>query len=219
MKRHAMFVATALVVATLGTAGLAVAKGPGEARVQLDADGDGVVTRAEAAKHPRLAAKFADLDADGDGNLSAAERPRHHGKRGRHGQGRHGGGIERLDTDGDGRISRAEFDTKAADQGGKRTGGRLGSRFDFDAVDANKDGHIVRREVQAWHERQRPQRQAEMAKRFDAAFAEADLDRDGKLSRIEVDEKMPRMAKRFAWMDDNRDGTLSRSELAPKPRR
>lgn len=219
MKRHAMFVATALVVATLGTAGLAVAKGPGEARVRFDADGDGVITRAEAAKHPRFAAKFAEFDKDGDGTLSAAERPRHHGKRGHHGQGRHGAGIERLDTDGDGRISRAEFDARAADKDGKRTGDRMGGRFDFDAVDANKDGYIVRREVQAWHERQRPQRQAEMAKRFDAAFAEADLDRDGKLSRIEVDEKMPRVARRFAWMDDDRDGFLSRGELAAKPRR
>ena len=44
-------------------------------------------------------------------------------------------------------------------------------------------------------------------------------DKDGKLSRIEVDEKMPRLAKRFAWMDDNRDGFLSRAELEPRRHR
>lgn len=190
MKRHSIFVATALVVAALGTAGVASAKGPG-------VDG------------PRRV----QLDADGDGTLGAVKRPRHHGKRG-HSR----GGIERLDSDGDGRISRAEFDqAQSSREGGKR--GMRGGRFDFDAVDANRDGFIVRREVQAWHERQRPQRQAEMAKRFDAAFADADLDRNGTLSRVEVDEKMPRLAKRFAWMDDNRDGVLSRAELAPRPRR
>lgn len=172
MKRHSIFVATALVVAALGTAGVASAKGPG----------------VDGPRHVRI-------DADGDGSIT-----------------------ERLDSDGDGRISRAEFDqAQSSREGGKR--GMRGGRFDFDAVDANRDGFIVRREVQAWHERQRPQRQAEMAKRFDAAFADADLDRNGTLSRVEVDEKMPRLAKRFAWMDDNRDGVLSRAELAPRPRR
>ena len=50
-------------------------------------------------------------------------------------------------------------------------------------------------------------------------FAEADLNRDGRLSRIEVDEKMPRLGARFAWLDENRDGFLSRAELQPAPRR
>ena len=58
-----------------------------------------------------------------------------------------------------------------------------------------------------------------MRKRLEGKFAEADLNKDGKLSRIEVDEKMPRLAKRFAWMDDNRDGFLSRAELQPPTRR
>jgi Ca2+-binding EF-hand superfamily protein len=58
-----------------------------------------------------------------------------------------------------------------------------------------------------------------MQQKFEQRFAAADLNRDGKLSRTEVAEKMPRMEKRFAWMDDNRDGFLSRSELHPAPRR
>jgi Ca2+-binding EF-hand superfamily protein len=65
----------------------------------------------------------------------------------------------------------------------------------------------------------RPQRMAKMQQAFDQRFTGADLNRDGKLSKTEVAEKMPRLAKRFAWMDDNRDGFLSRSELQPPRRR
>ena len=112
-----------------------------------------------------------------------------------------GGGLERMDTDQDGRISRAEFDAGQA------------RKLDFAAVDANKDGFLVRSELRAYHEAMRPQREAERAKRFDERFAAADLNRDGKLSRVEVDEKMPRMKDRFAWIDENRDGFISRGEL------
>ena len=112
-----------------------------------------------------------------------------------------GGGLERMDTDNDGRISRAEFDA-----GEKH-------KLDFAAVDANKDGYLVRTELRAYHEKMRPQREAERAKRFDEKFAAADLNRDGKLSRVEVDEKMPRMKDHFAWVDENRDGFISRGEL------
>jgi hypothetical protein len=120
----------------------------------------------------------------------------------------HARGIAGLDADGDGRISRDE----AAGKG--RMSGMLVKNFD--AIDANRDGHIVRTELRAWHERQKPVREAERAKRFEQRYAAADLNRDGKLSKVEVAEKMPRLAKGFAWMDDNRDGFLSRAELRAK---
>ena len=85
--------------------------------------------------------------------------------------------------------------------------------FDFDAIDANRDGYIVRTEAVAHRERMRGQMREAGAKRFAEAFAAADLNGDGRLSRVEGDEKMPRLSKRFAWMDDNRDGFLSRTEL------
>ena len=148
-----------------------------------------------------------------------------HGKadrRGMHGGKRHHGGLERLDTDNDGRISRSEFATgqemmakrKAAHP--QRAGQAQRAPLDFAAIDNNRDGYLVRSELRAYHERMRPQQEAERKARFDAKFAEADLNRDGKLSRVEVGEKMPRMADRFAWMDDNRDGFLSREELQPQ---
>ena len=203
MKRHSLFFATALAVASLGAAGLAVAQSP---------------------------------SAGGKGHVG------HHGGHAMR------GGIERMDSDGDGRISRAEFDAARAareearaarmaerekagaesprraraegakrGEGGPRRGARMA--FDFDAIDADKDGYIVRGEVTAHRERMRAQMATGRAERLAEAFTAADLNRDGKLSRVEVDEKMPRLAKRFAWMDDNRDGFLDRAELEAGKRR
>jgi Ca2+-binding EF-hand superfamily protein len=146
------------------------------------------------------------------GHAKAGQRGMHRGMR------RHGG-LERLDTDHDGRISRAEFDAGQARRAamlqkhGKRTGMARRQPIDFAAIDTNHDGYLVRTELRAHHEQMRPQMEAARKARFEAKFAEADLNRDGKLSRVEVAEKMPRMAERFAWMDDNRDGFLSHAEL------
>lgn len=204
MKR---LILPALLLLPLSIAIAAHAGAP--ARAKPDANGDGAIDRAEAAAHPKLATHFDRLDANRDGRLTANERPRH--RRGGH----HGpGGIERLDTDRDGRISRAEFDARVA------TRGRDASRApDFAAIDANRDGYLVRAEVRAHHERLRPQREAERKARFEQRFVDADVNRDGRLNRVEVDEKMPRLAARFAWLDENRDGFLSRAELQPSPRR
>lgn len=204
MKRNALFLASALAVAGLGAATLALAQSAASdkpQRMHLDADNDGVIDRTEAAKLPRLAAKFDQLDRNGDGRLDASERPQRHGK-GKHG-GRHGD-MSKLDTDNDGRISRAE------------AAGRDRLAGNFAAIDADSDSYLTRGELQAYHARMRPQREAERAQRFEARFAEADLNRDGRLSRGEVDEKMPRLAERFNWLDDNRDGFLGRDELQSK---
>lgn len=120
------------------------------------------------------------------------------------------GGIAGLDANGDGRIARGEIDGKG------RFAEKLGK--DFAAIDANRDGYLVRTELRAWHERMKPQRSAKRQQRFEERFAAADLNRDGKLSKVEVGEKMPRMQQRFAWMDDNRDGFLDRAELRPRRR-
>ena len=44
-------------------------------------------------------------------------------------------------------------------------------------------------------------------------FAAADADRDGLLSRAEVERSLPRLAARFDAIDRNRDGALSPEEL------
>ena len=182
-------------------------------RPNVDANRDGVIDRTEAATHPRLARQFDRLDRNRDGRLGPEER----GHRGEHGPRRHGG-LERLDSDHDGRISRGEFDMLQAARNSRHGAAsahaaRQRKPLDFQAIDTNRDGYIVRSEMRSYHERVRPQREAERKARFDASFKQADLNRDGKLSRMEVDEHLPRVASRFAWMDDNRDGQLSRDEL------
>ena len=137
------------------------------------------------------------------------------------------GGIERFDTDNDGRISRAEFDAgqaqlearmaQRADRAGKQD--KQDKQRDhapptFAALDTDRDGYIVRTEVQAYHDRMRPQREADRKARMEQRFTAADLNKDGKLGRVEIEEAMPRMADRFAWLDTNKDGFLTRAELA-----
>lgn len=138
------------------------------------------------------------IQPDNGSRLDEGERPQRQGKR---------GGLQALDSDGDGRLSRAEVAGKD----------RLAEQFA--SIDVNGDGDIERSELRAWHERTRPQREAERGQRVQAKFAEADLDRDGKLSRVEVDEKMPRLAQQFARMDGNGDGFLSREEMTSQGRR
>ncbi|MGO4220935.1 calcium-binding protein [Lysobacter sp. TAF61] len=176
-------------------------------RAKLDVNNDGVIDRNEAAASPRLAGKFDQLDSNHDGKLDASERP-HRGGHGRHGgMGGGMGGLIDSDKDGDGRISKAEAASMPW------------LVKDFDAIDRNRDGFVVRSELRSYHEKMRPQREAEEARRAEERFAEADLNHDGKLSKLEVSEKMPRLSRGFAFMDEDRDGYLTRDDLKPMSRR
>ena len=204
-RKTLLFVA---VLAALGAGSALAATQAGDAqkpaRASLDKNNDGAIDKAEAAARPRLGDRFAELDKNGDGTLSADERPQHKGMRGhgRHGGPRHGADFGKLDTDGDGRISKAE----AAAQP------RFAERFD--TMDANKDGVIDRTD-----------RELRGKQRREAWFAKADADKDGKLTRAEIDQAdvarraefqqrlQARMDERFAASDANKDGRLSRDEV------
>ena len=97
----------------------------------LDKNGDGVISRDEAAAHPRLANSFDRIDTNKDGVLSQDElraaHQAHHADR------------PKLDANGDGMISRDEA----------KNAPRL--MANFDAIDTNKDGMLSRDEMAAWH--------------------------------------------------------------------
>ena len=138
--------------------------------MQLDANKDGVIDRAEAAKAPKLAGKFDQLDRNKDGKLDADERPQRregmrHRRMGKDGHAGHGRMMP-ADADKDGRISRAEAQAAQA---------KFADRFD--EMDANKDGYLDRADMQA-----------RVAQRRGECFAKADADNNGQLSRAEFDK-------------------------------
>jgi Ca2+-binding EF-hand superfamily protein len=115
--------------------------GRGGGWAKWDADGDGKISRQEAANAPRLSQYFDTIDANKDGFLTADELQ---AARQAHGPGRHGGqgqGWLRWDADGDGKLSRQEVANAP----------RLAQ--DFDAIDTNRDGFLTADELQAAHGR------------------------------------------------------------------
>jgi Ca2+-binding EF-hand superfamily protein len=142
------FLLAAVVAASSAPAALAEDAAPGHGRgmflekifERLDADGDGIVTRAEAE---RVGAEmFASLDSDGDGVVSEREflEPKRsaeaaaHGNRWREHRARR---FAAMDQDGDGAITPEE----QADFGDRR----------FAMADANNDGRLTLEEVKALH--------------------------------------------------------------------
>jgi Ca2+-binding EF-hand superfamily protein len=125
--------AAILVAVALGSAATLVVAAPGFGRGEMverlraaDTNGDGMISRAEAAALPRLAEKFDQIDANHDNQLSRDELRAYHQVQFAKAVG---------DTDGDGKVSRAEFMAKAAER--------------FDRLDANKDGFVTPDEMRA----------------------------------------------------------------------
>jgi Ca2+-binding EF-hand superfamily protein len=98
---------------------------------KIDTDGDGKISKAEAAARPKLAERFDAIDANKDGFITRDEMRAAHQKMA-------AAKFKSVDTNGDGRISRAEADANAP---------RLAKHFT--EVDANKDGFVSKEELAA----------------------------------------------------------------------
>lgn len=98
---------------------------------KIDTNGDGKISRQEAASHNGLAKYFDQIDTDKDGYLSREELKAHHAKKVM-------AKFNAIDKDHDGRISRAEADAKAPQ-----------IAKNFDRLDKNKDGYLSQDELLA----------------------------------------------------------------------
>ena len=96
-----------------------------------DTNGDAMISKAEAAAMPRLAANFDAIDANKDGQLTVDElRAFHQAHRGQ-------GGAKAGLVGPDGKLTKEQFLARAAER--------------FDRLDANKDGVVTADEMRAAH--------------------------------------------------------------------
>ena len=132
MKR--VFTLAALALATASLTAFAGEGGPrGDHFKKADTNGDGMISRQEAAALPRLLKNFDAIDTNHDGQITGEElRAFHQAQRAEH--------WKRLDTDGDGKISKAEAQANAP---------RLFEHFA--EIDTNGDGFLSPEELKAAH--------------------------------------------------------------------
>jgi hypothetical protein len=146
-KLTARKLALGLSLAAITVAGTAYAEQA--ARAKRDADGNGVVTSAEAQTH--AAAWFARMDANNDGKIDRADR-----------EARRSARFDRLDVDKNGQLSRAEFSARpqrgpdamsqrGPEEGKRHRWGRRGHRGMMMGrmADANRDGAVTQAEFTA----------------------------------------------------------------------
>jgi len=113
----------------------------------MDRDGDGLISREEAAGNPRLSEHFDSIDVNKDGKLSRDEVKSSFRTMHEHGRQQFDEAFTKADSDSDGKLSLAEA------QAGMP---RLGN--DFNELDANKDGYVTREEIKAHMDSHRPHR-------------------------------------------------------------
>lgn len=118
--------------------------------------------------------------------------------------------FSRADADGNGALSRPEAEKSMP-----------GLARQFDAVDANRDGHLTQDEIMTWRTQKRREACKEAPEqcfaraqaRLTERFRRADADGNGALSRLEAEKSMPRLARRFDALDANRDGHVTVEEV------
>lgn len=138
-----------------GEAGASARQRAAERLRRTDADGDGFISRAEAARRaPRLAARFDALDANADGRLSPQEirggaKLRRAGLSGLNAPALREGRLAAADRDGDGRLSREEAASSLP---------RIAAKFA--RIDGDGNGFVDAHEFRGWIERRRSARNA-----------------------------------------------------------
>lgn len=120
---------------------------------KLDKDGDGFVSREEAAGRSKLLEHFDEIDANKDGKLSKEELHMHHRQMKKNMKQQAKERFKAADKDGDGALTKEE--AQAANL--KRVVAH------FDEIDANKDGKVSPEELKAFMVKKHQQKKAEKA--------------------------------------------------------
>jgi Ca2+-binding EF-hand superfamily protein len=208
------------------------AKKPALARLlnNADANGDKKLDLAEIhAKVPNFPAeRFTALDKNEDGFLEASEVPTP-SKTEASGEGRGAMGekLRAADTDQDGKLSKDEFTTAFPNAPAER----------FARLDQNADGFVDRSDRAALEGAAGEKKKADGEKKHaeggnkkktestitgavpyvKGLIAEHDTDKDGKLTKAELEAAKPGFPeKNFAAMDRDKDGVISEADL-PAP--
>jgi|SRR3569623_197361 len=169
----------------------------------LDKNGDGVLSRDEAAGHKWLSKEFDKIDADKDGKLSADELRNYRATARAEHAARFEQQFKAADKNGDGVLTKTE--AEAANMPGLSK--------HFDQLDANHDGQLTKQELQA-SLAQRHARNGGKGARFEERFKAADKDGDGALTKEEAQAaKLNRIARDFDQIDANKDGKVTPEEL------
>ena len=185
-----------MTLLTLGAALIAVPAlaAPDGGRNMGDADGNGVLTRAEA--QAAATQMFAKMDANKDGKLDAADRAARHAamqaKR-----------FAALDANSDGSISKAEWDQHGADRAAKRAErgekraaageARQGKRHAMRGHHGMRGDHGMMMKADADADGDKAISQAEFQTAALARFDRLDANKDGQVTAEE------RQAQRTAW--------------------
>lgn len=180
------------------------------------------------AVEARIAERFAAADADSSGGVTREEAAAHRDARRAE---RQDSRFARMDGDGDGVITTAERDAARAERM-QRRGAR---RSDMIAEESNMRGRLTAEQLAelgpnaalaappAPDERRAERRAARMERR-NQAWAAADTDNDGGLSRSEFDSlhaghsdrRGQRHAGRFDRMDADGNGEISLAEMSER---
>ncbi len=123
---------------------------------RADANGDGVLTREEVRRMPRLARYFDAIDGDRDGVITGGEVRAWRESQKLRRRTVPARGVDEIlklaDINGDGEITRAELA-----QGMPRFSAR------FDRIDNNGDGRLAKKELADWLAARRPMRPSQKA--------------------------------------------------------
>ena len=197
----------------------ALAQAPAQTRPQqgyfwigdLDTNHDGRISPQEAASLPAISKNFALLDLNHDGYLTMSE-------------------VQAMWAQEIAQAARASeagraaaFDKCDKNKAGKLTAAELKPCMprvaaNEQVLDTSKDGYLTKAEVVAGAQLAAQATINQMRQRNAQAFAKADTNHDGKLSRAEFDAAFPRLAKSFEFFDENHDGFIEPSEFALPPR-